>query len=391
MQLVATRRRSGNKGAVGVRIYDVSGSAVFGGLLVAIGLAGCAAREHASAPEPSASPSPAAATAPAVESGSASSAASPGPAVADLGWLARIAPPEGQASRGPIRVTGYSRVVSTGMNDPAHVVGFSRDGTEFGYCAFGGGIDPQVLTCEFIDAAGHTTRTTDYGSHADFQPRKHAEIVQWLSDAGVPELPKGKDGLPVGPELKGDWDFAGSIVLALAENVPAPSGALVRLGGSVDGEAPVFTYTISVQRDPMTFHTAWVNGLVLSPDGSEVGIVAGFFCMEWCDDFVVRRIPVRTLASRVFNDTGMRHHTKKDYAASARLFARAVQADPGNALAAYNLACALARLGDPDAERALGVAVRLGGDEVRARAAKDDDLRGVHVDALGTGAGAGAK
>jgi Tetratricopeptide repeat len=189
-------------------------------------------------------------------------------------------------------------------------VGFTRDGTAFGYCGFGGGIEPQVLTCEFLDAAGHTTAR------------------------------------------------------------------------------PRFTYTFSVPAAPLPFLTAWVNGLVLSPDSSEAGIVAGFLCMEWCDDFVVGRIPLRTLASRVFNDTGMRHHTKKEYAASARLFARAVQADPGNALAAYNLACALARLGDPDAERALEVAVRLGGDEVRARAAKDDDLRGLRVDAIGSGAGA---
>jgi hypothetical protein len=297
----------------------------------------------------------------------------------DLMWLDRHAPAEPASSRGPIRITGYTRVVSTGMNDPAHVVGFTRDGSQFGYCARSGGIDPQVLSCEFVDHDGHTVRTSDYGSNADFHPDRHAEMIRWLSDAGVPVLANGKDGLPIGPELKGDWDFAGSITLAVIENGSGPSGAFVRLGGSVDGEAPVSTYTWSLHHDTAPYHTAWVNGLVLSPDGSEIGLVAGFFCMEWCDDFVVQRLSTRTLASRIFNDTGMRHHTKGEYTASARLFARAVQADRTRPLAAYNLACALARLGDADAERALAYAIHLGGEPVRQRAMKDEDLRGVRA------------
>ncbi len=304
-------------------------------------------------------------------------AGSPSAAVDDLAWLARHAPAALASGRGPVRVRGYSRVVSTGMNDPAHIVGFTRDDSQFGYCARSGGIDPQVLSCDFVDRQGRTVRTSDYGPNADFRPKQHAEMIRWLSDAGMRELATGKDGLPIAPELTGDWDFAASIVLTVVENGSTPSGAFVRLGGSVDGEAPVFTTTLAVHEGGMVFHTAWINGLVLSPDGSEIGLVAGFFCMEWCNDFVVQRMATRTLASGIFNDTGMRHHEKGDYAASASLFARAVQADRANTLAAYNLACALARLSDADAERALAYAIDLGGEAVRSRAARDDDFAGV--------------
>jgi hypothetical protein len=292
--------------------------------------------------------------------------------VDDLAWLDRHAHAERANGRGPIRVTGYSRVVSTGMNDPAHIVGFTRDGSQFGYCALSGGTDPQLLSCELVDRQGHMVRSSDDGPAS-----KHAEMIRWLSDVGMPELPKGKDGMPIAPELGGDWDFAASIVLAVVEGGSTQSGAFVRLGGSVDGEAPVFTTTLSVHQPGMLFHTSWINGLVLSPDGGEIGLVAGFFCMEWCNEFVVRRMATRTLASRIFNDTGMRHHAKGDYAASAALFARALQADRGNALAAYNLACALARLDDADAERALAYAIALGGEAVRPRASRDDDFGGV--------------
>ena len=81
------------------------------------------------------------------------------------------------------------------------------------------------------------------------------------------------------------------------------------------------------------------------------------------------------LAGHVFNDTGFRLHQKKDYAGSRDLFLKAAWADPRAPLPPYNLACAYALLGDEtNAEKALRLAIAVGGDKVKARAKKDADF-----------------
>jgi Flp pilus assembly protein TadD len=81
------------------------------------------------------------------------------------------------------------------------------------------------------------------------------------------------------------------------------------------------------------------------------------------------------LASHIYNDTGFRLHQKKDYAGSRDLFLKAAWADPRAPLPPYNLACAYALLGDEaNAEKALDLAIAVGGDKVKARAKKDSDF-----------------
>ena len=299
--------------------------------------------------------------------------------VADASSLAWLTKPD-FGPRGPIRVAGYSRTVGTGMNDPAHVVGFTKDSREFGYCSAFGGRDPQSTMCEFVDRDGKERTLGDDDAKGNYAPKKHAEIVAWLKDAGVPELGK-KGSTLVAPKLEGEWDFARDVELDLVEHAQGKKGAMVRLGGRVRSEPAV--YPVNLDMDPggrgaAPFHTSWVNGLVVSPDGMDLGLVAGFFCMEWCDAFVVRRWKLAQLASLVYNDTAMRHHTKGEYQASAALFVEAVWANPANDLAAYNLACAFARLGDGRASAALAHAIRIGGEAVRLRATQDADFATVH-------------
>ena len=265
------------------------------------------------------------------------------------------------------------------MNDPAHVVGFTKDSREFGYCSTFGGRDPQSTICELVDRDGKERTLGDDDAKGNYVPKKHAEIVAWLKEAGIPELPRKENGF-VAPKLEGQWDFARDVELDLVEHAQGKKGAMVRLGGRVRREPAV--YPVNLDMDPggggaAPFHTSWVNGLVVSPDGRELGLVAGFFCMEWCDAFVVRRWTLPELASLVYNDTAMRHHTKGEYQASAALFVEALWANPTNPLAAYNLACAFARLGDERASAALAHAIRIGGDTVRARATQDADFASV--------------
>jgi hypothetical protein len=99
--------------------------------------------------------------------------------------------------------------------------------------------------------------------------------------------------------------------------------------------------------------------------------------MEYCDDFDIVRMTTSTFAGRVYNDAGFRHHKKGEYARAAELFSLAAFADVSAELYAYNLACALARLGDAKAKDALALAIARGGDKVKVRARADEDFAGV--------------
>jgi tetratricopeptide (TPR) repeat protein len=122
---------------------------------------------------------------------------------------------------------------------------------------------------------------------------------------------------------------------------------------------------------------AQVNGISLSPKSDELAVFVYTRLPSHGSIIRGERIDVADFSSRVFNDTGLAHHRKKEWAKAIELFTRAVYADPRRELPAYNLACALARAGDPRAEEALRYAITLGGDTVRARAAKERDFEGV--------------
>ena len=155
--------------------------------------------------------------------------------------------------------------------------------------------------------------------------------------------------------------------------------SVLRVGGSVGGEAPVFPIIVNVKGFPGAppFGGQW-NGIVESPDKKELAFIGHFFCMEWCNEVAIARMPYGKIASLVFNDTAFRHHQKKDYAKSRDGFLRAAWADPRAPLPPYNLACAYALLGDEtNATKALKLAVAVGGEGVKARAKKDSDFKSV--------------
>jgi hypothetical protein len=254
------------------------------------------------------------------------------------------------------------------MNDPASYVGFTKDGAFFGWCGVQGG--RPTFMCELVDRDGKTSTKNDV-SGEDLDPKKRKAIVDWLRENGISEI--AIDTLP--PPLVGSWPAAfGDITLdvariAASDNAPA----LVRLGGSV-GDAPA-VYPFVLTKNPVPGappHYAVMNGMALSPDGKELGVVAHFHACEYCETFDTKRIPLTMLAASIYNDTGFRTHQKGDFARSAALFEKAVSADPSHKLASYNHACALAQLGDPKAKDALAAAVAKDPSaKTRARSDKD--------------------
>ena len=332
-------------------------------------------------------PAPPATSAPPAASASASQNASVG---ADA-WPTALPTPT-LPSRGAIKVTGYPTDLRTCLPDPAENAGFTKDGAELGYCMHG-----MSTRCELVDRSGHTrflsSQKSDDSPAGD--PAKERDITTFLADSGLPALAR-RDCTLRPPPLSGTWAYADIVVNVAridASFTKRPSGAddkllsqpLVRIGGAVDGEAPVHPLTYSAPHRVMTpatlgeipFNVTELNALVLSPDGTELGIVVHANCMEWCDDFQIARVPAARFASLVYNDTGFRALEKGKLDRAVELFTRAAYVDPTRELPAYNLACAYARLKDGRAEAALDLAIKRGGDAVRTRAAKDKDFASV--------------
>lgn len=338
------------------------------GLALPLVLAGCPKKSDTDAP-PSSSAKPAASAAPsAVASAVPSATATPDtpaaapPSAAAVPFTGIKAP--APTTRGPIKVVGFPKTVYTGMNDPAKYAGFSADGTDFGYCDDTTAADDPRLTCVTIDPQGKRTKRSSDASTKGAVHVKLPELKAWMATKKFPAIGPAPKGEP--PKLAGDWDFT-DIELHVVDG---------KLGGAVDKDPPVFPVTFKVEAPikDVPYGFVALNALALSPDGKDLGAVGLFFCGEWCNDHDVRRYRVGELAALVYNDTGMKHHTKNDFARSAELFRKASFADPNAKLPAYNLACALALLGDEtEGKAALARAIALD-PKVKERAPKDKDF-----------------
>jgi hypothetical protein len=319
-----------------------------------------------------------------------SSAAAPTPtAPAVEAALAPLAPPK--LTAGPLVVKGYPHPIRNGMNDPAQWFGWSRDGALFGYCAEGGGADVPRVQCDLVRRDGSVDARSSYDAAGFHVAAKKAEIERFIREErfAVIKLDREPDKV-LPPALSGAWAFTDielSVMrVAATESKTDPSGfsapAIVRVGGVVAGEPAVHPVTLESEGKLASVavpHFAVLNGMALSPDGAEIGMVGHFFACEYCDSFAVRRMTVGALAAVIYNDAGFARHKKKDWARAAELFAKAAFADPQAKLPPYNLACALARKGDARAAAALEVAIARGGEAARDRAKKDPDFEAVRA------------
>jgi hypothetical protein len=288
---------------------------------------------------------------------------------------------------GPLAVKGYPIDLPLGSADYADRVGFTSS-REFGYCGEFGGTEGE--SCRLVDAAGNQRALNDFnGTRID--PRVTAQI-RAVERSGLVRL-RQKPGKLVPPSVTGIWRFAHDIqmrVSATAGVFDNPTGAaisqpLIRIGGALLGEDPVWVIVLSPPHQTMEGgeipFTIELNALALSPDGQELGAVTHAFCGEFCNEMQIVRRAAGAFAGRIYNDTGFRHHKRGEFVESASLFLRATSADPGVALYPYNLACAWARLSDPRARIALATAVARGGPDFKKRAMGDHDFAAVQKEA----------
>jgi hypothetical protein len=275
---------------------------------------------------------------------------------------------------GPLVVHGYPAPLELGMADYVTDVGYTANGSEAIACGY---LDPSGVSCYVNGGEGTRAYSSIWDGGEDPQSHQMGAPLQ----AAIGELAKGKHStlgkkgealLP--PPVVATWPYARDISLNVA------AGGIIRLGGRLGDEAPVFSVTVKVTkkgREDVSY-TGSVNAIVTSPKQDELAVIGAFFCGEWCNEIVVARVGYGVIASLVYNDTGFRHHQKKDYAASRDLFLKATWANPRAPLPPYNLACAYALLGDAaNSEKALKLAISVGGEGVKARAKKDADFKAV--------------
>jgi hypothetical protein len=205
-------------------------------------------------------------------------------------------------------------------------------------------------------------------------------------DTGIPgaEAKFNQRVAPLGLQGAGPgrWAYAGELELTWkVTHGTCPSDAppvpgVVEVGARVPGEPPSLPIKLVMSKQGC-FAEEHPELIAVSPDGKHIGAIAHGFAGEWFEDYPMGIAGVAAVAEGAFNNAGLVHHRKGEYARGAQLFQKAARADPTSKAAAYNLACALARLGDAGAEAALARAIALGGEETRQKARKDPDFAAV--------------
>jgi hypothetical protein len=257
------------------------------------------------------------------------------------------------------------------MMDHAETFGWSRDGSTVGYCFDNGGV--EILWCELVTRDGQRERFDDGSitTKGSVDPARRAANTARLAKLGL--------SVPRAPSWAyADIELTWAVTPGRQEPLPPVPGVL-RVGGRMKGESPVFHVTLS-DTSLGGYHDRIHPEMVsLSSDGEYLGAIAHAYAGEYSDSFPTAVVPVGELAAHVYNDTGLVHHKRGDFVGAAELFKRATFANPGFALGAYNLACADARLGSAETEAALTLAVARGGDDARKKAGADADFNGVRA------------
>jgi len=250
-------------------------------------------------------------------------------------------------------------------------VGWSGDGAHVGLC---GALDGSPCwQCRLFDRAGAPVPAklgacpdaaavdrfwTDHGFTAGATTWAHGAALRvgW----GVQLEKSGGKVLAVGGH---DHDEAGTMpAIQIVDAVRIASGAHVDPGAATPRHD-----------DGALLHP---EGIVFAPDGGHLAVFAHEF-IGGEDRFSQVIIPSKQFAFDSYNQRGERALSYLQFGEALDLFAHAAAVDDTRWEAAFNLARARARLGDPGAEADFARAIDLGGDAPRQRARDSYDLAAV--------------
>ena len=262
----------------------------------------------------------------------------------------------GAGTFGPLIITPPVTLPNGSVPVHASLIGWTEDSQLFGYCGAAG---PAMVE----------TRCFEAGLGGVEKPIDQATRGTHASKAAAGQVPTWR----YGTTLRLIWEIQPP---AFLPDGPPHRAATFALRGGVVGETPsyVLDRVVLVPDNPdLEVHA---DAITPSPDGSAVGVVLHGFSGEWTDRYQLKIWSTEDLASRTFNAIGIAHHASEEYEKAAEFFQLAIDA-ADSSKASYNLACALARLGDPRARAALEHAVAVGGAEVLQKARADSDFDGI--------------
>jgi hypothetical protein len=249
--------------------------------------------------------------------------------------------------------------------------GWSRDGSRFGWCVPDGGASCSTCTLVGVDGKAQT-----WVRGPECPRRSQAEQI----DAAWRE--HGIGGAPIPTTWKFGRDL--TIVWKEVDGKEAEDGAVkrrarVRVGAKVADEKPAYF----LDYDEPEMHE-WAAGCYIfpevvlpSPDGLHLAVLTHAFAGEFSDTFRVHFEKTDDFAFAAYEKTGLAVLRRRP-ARAAELFALAAALAPDAWKAHYNLACAQALAGRPDAAEApLRRAIELGGSKVTEKIRTDADLTSV--------------
>jgi hypothetical protein len=267
------------------------------------------------------------------------------------------------AQLAPARLIPALPPLEQGMMDHATELGWSSDSKEFAYCAMNGGMGGT--TCVFMGVDGKREKLVDFDPQAaEPDAAKTRSIAARMKARGY------KPGV-------GRWRFPElSLFWSVADAWPAQNRAgVLKIGARVDG-AQVPTLVSSLRGRDAEEHLH-AEAIALSPNGEQLAVLVHGYEGEFSDRFEAQLLSVALIAGRAYDDAGMALHGSGHYVEAAALFRKAAAADPSAKLPSYNLACALARAGDPGVEGALRLALARDPEEVKRKADADADFASV--------------
>jgi len=272
--------------------------------------------------------------------------------------------PATPALAGAVAIVPALPPLEKGMMDHAHVRGWSKDGSEIGWCSTSG--MSGGTSCAFLGPGGKVETLSD------FDPGKGAAVPKRTKAIEARAAARGYGAAAA------DWPWGADLVLVWSAAGAADTPTLKVGARARDGRDPAWVVAIKAPPDFAEIHP---EVIAVSPDGARLGVVSHAFGGEGSDTFAIKTASLAEAAGRAYNLAGFAHHKKKEWKEAAALFAKAAAADPSFGTAVYNLACALARLKDPGAEDALKRAIAIGGAKTSARARKDPDFELVRGEA----------
>jgi hypothetical protein len=224
-------------------------------------------------------------------------------------------PPVDFGPSGPVAISPPVPPLESGMMDDAHVLGWAKDGSVFGYCQTDGGMGAEH--CGLWPRAGKPELFDDIDTvTSEIDPKKTAAIAARIKKLGL-------------SATSPTWAYAHDIEIVWmvidGDEMSTPErAAVLKVGGRVRSPGEPAAYVVSMSETTvMAYPHIHPETIAMSPDGRMLGVVSHAFAGEFSDRFSVELVPSAKVATAAYEEAAKAHEKKGDTARAAELFRKA--------------------------------------------------------------------